>query len=188
MRTLYVVVIVGTVLVLIIAISVALGLTLSPNIKSTFMNRCEKLKSNEKCQNIWRAFEKAYVGKDPCNVPMEAYNELISTAPFEYAHNRVMFWSKIKKSLVRDFTEKRRCFVTLEDTLLGSVLDGLKWCGKEGSSESGCENNPVRSFWKRASAAFADVASGHVTAMLDGSIPMPFDPTSIFGSIEVDKL
>lgn len=45
----------------------------------------------------------------------------------------MMFWSKTK-NVVHDFTEKRDCFVTLEDTLLGSVLNGLTWCGKEGSS------------------------------------------------------
>lgn len=44
-----------------------------------------------------------------------------------------MFWSKTK-DVVHDFTEKRDCFATLEDTLLGSVADGLTWCGKEGSS------------------------------------------------------
>ncbi|KAM4606300.1 ADP-ribosyl cyclase/cyclic ADP-ribose hydrolase 1-like [Polymixia lowei] len=107
----------------------------------------------------------------------------------------MMFWSKTK-DVVHEFTEKRDCFVTLEDTLLGFVLDGLTWCGDEGSSEtfttgcpgwSDCENNPVRSFWNRVSAAFADIACGDVTAMLNGSIAIPFSPTSIFGSIEVKR-
>lgn len=43
-----------------------------------------------------------------------------------------MFWSKTK-DVVHDFV-RNKCFVTLEKTLLGSVLDGLKWCGKEGSN------------------------------------------------------
>lgn len=43
-----------------------------------------------------------------------------------------MFWSR-SKQVVHDFTEKTDCFITLEDTLLGSVLDGLSWCGKENS-------------------------------------------------------
>lgn len=42
-----------------------------------------------------------------------------------------MFWSKTK-DVVHDFV-RNGCFVTMEDTLLGSVLDGLSWCGKEGS-------------------------------------------------------
>lgn len=44
----------------------------------------------------------------------------------------MMFWSR-SKQVVHDFTEKTDCFITLEDTLLGSVLDGLSWCGKENS-------------------------------------------------------
>uniref|UniRef100_A0A4W6E1B0 ADP-ribosyl cyclase/cyclic ADP-ribose hydrolase n=1 Tax=Lates calcarifer TaxID=8187 RepID=A0A4W6E1B0_LATCA len=147
------------------------------------------------CEKIWSTFEQAYVGQDPCNVSMGAYDPLIAAAPFRPACNRMMFWSKTKE-VVHDFTEKRDCFLTLEDTLLGSVLDGLTWCGKQGSSETftagcpgwtDCSNNPVRSFWNRASAAFADVACGDVTAMLNGSITTPFSPTSIFASIEVKR-
>ena len=43
-----------------------------------------------------------------------------------------MFWSKTKE-IVHAFTEKRSCYVTLEDTLLGFLLDNLTWCGKSGS-------------------------------------------------------
>lgn len=31
------------------------------------------------CEDIWSAFEQAYVGKDPCSVPPEAYNPLINS-------------------------------------------------------------------------------------------------------------
>lgn len=44
-----------------------------------------------------------------------------------------MFWSKTK-DVVHDYNGKTSCFVTMEDTLLGSVLDKLTWCGKEGSN------------------------------------------------------
>uniref|UniRef100_A0A3B4F4K2 ADP-ribosyl cyclase/cyclic ADP-ribose hydrolase n=1 Tax=Pundamilia nyererei TaxID=303518 RepID=A0A3B4F4K2_9CICH len=138
----------------------------------------------------------AYVDKDPCKVLVEAYDPLIAAAPFKPQCNKTMFWSKTK-DVVHGFTDKRKdCFVTLEDTLLGSVLDGLTWCGKEGSKDtftsgcpgwSECENNPVCSFWICASAAFADVACGDVTAMLNGSINTPFNPTSIFASVEVPR-
>lgn len=46
----------------------------------------------------------------------------------------MMFWSKTK-DIVHDYTERNEaCFVTLEDTLLGSVVNDLTWCGKEGST------------------------------------------------------
>ncbi|KAG7231225.1 hypothetical protein INR49_012056 [Caranx melampygus] len=183
------------VLFIIVIVAVVLGLTLRHNtdeLQETFIARCKNFKEND-CQKIWDAFKQAYVGKDPCEVPVEAYDPLIAAAPFKPQCNRMMFWSKTK-DVVHAFTDKRDCFLTLEDTLLGSALDGLTWCGKEGSSETfttgcpgwtQCENNPVRSFWNRASAAFAEVACGDVTAMLNGSITTPFSPTSIFASIEV---
>ncbi|KAM8731857.1 ADP-ribosyl cyclase/cyclic ADP-ribose hydrolase 1-like [Acanthopagrus schlegelii] len=184
------------VLLLIIVVAVVLGLVLrqGTNFKSTFIDRCEQF-AGYNCEKIWDAFEKAYVGRDPCEVPMEAYDPFIAAAHFKPACGRMMFWSKTK-DLVHDFTEKKDCFLTLEDTLLGSVVDGLTWCGKEGSSETfttgcpgwtDCENNTVRSFWNRASAAFADVACGDVTAMLNGSITTPFNSASIFASIEVKR-
>ncbi|XP_053268060.1 ADP-ribosyl cyclase/cyclic ADP-ribose hydrolase 1 [Pleuronectes platessa] len=175
-----------------VIITVAVVLTLP--LKGTFIRRCKGFKKYD-CENLWSVFQQAYVGKDPCNVPMEAYDPLIAAAPFKPACNRMMFWSKTK-NLVQHFNKKRECFLTLEKTLLGSVLRALTWCGEEGSSEtftSGCpdwrkcENNPVDSFWRRASAAFADVACGDVTAVLDGSIETPFDPESIFGSIELKR-
>lgn len=184
-------------LLLVVIVAIVLGVTLQSNtdtFKTTFKARCEEFKGYD-CEKIWGAFEQAYVGRDPCKVPMEAYDPFIAATPIKPACNRMMFWSKTK-DVVHDFTEKRDCFLTLEDTLLGSVLDGLTWCGKEGSSETfttdcpgwtDCANNTVRSFWNRVSAAFADVACGDVTAMLNGSIVTPFSPTSIFASIEVKR-
>ncbi|XP_056155729.1 ADP-ribosyl cyclase/cyclic ADP-ribose hydrolase 1-like [Lampris incognitus] len=167
--------------------------------KSTFITKCERFpgkSARHDCLGIWQAFEQAYVGKDPCQVPVESYDHLLTTSPFEPACNRTMFWSKTK-DLVHEFTMHRDCFLTAEDTLLGFILDELTWCGKEGSKETftadcpgwtTCVHNPVRSFWKRVSAAFADVACGDVTSMLNGSITTPFSSTSIFATIEVKRL
>ncbi|XP_017261782.1 ADP-ribosyl cyclase/cyclic ADP-ribose hydrolase 1-like [Kryptolebias marmoratus] len=186
------------VLLLIVILAVVLGLTLredSNDLKPTFLNRCQQFQVKN-CQHAWEVFQQAYVDKDPCNVSMEAYDPFIEATSFTPSCNRMMFWSKTK-DVVHEFTEKKECFQTLEDTVLGSVLDGLTWCGKKGSSETfttgcprwtDCINNPVRSFWNRASAAFANVACGNITAMLNGSIATPFDSSSIFASIEVGNL
>ncbi|XP_061569336.1 ADP-ribosyl cyclase/cyclic ADP-ribose hydrolase 1-like isoform X2 [Cololabis saira] len=184
--------------VVVITVAVVLGVTLRPRtneVKATFLERCQKFKDYN-CEKIWDAFRQAYVGRDSCNVPVGAYDALFLEAPFVPSCNRVMLWSKTK-DVVHAFTAKRDCYVTLEDTMLGSVLDGLTWCGKEGSNETfttdcpgwtECENNPVRSFWNQASAGFANAACGDVTVLLNGSIPKPVDPMSIFASIEVNRL
>uniref|UniRef100_A0A4W4FPM7 ADP-ribosyl cyclase/cyclic ADP-ribose hydrolase n=1 Tax=Electrophorus electricus TaxID=8005 RepID=A0A4W4FPM7_ELEEL len=112
------------------------------------------------CETIWQVFEQAYVGRDPCDVPPEAYYPLINLVKNQLACNTMLFWSKTK-TLVHEFTENRECLVTLEDTLLGFTFNELTWCSKNQSKEtfttdcplwSYCVNNPVRSFWIKASA------------------------------------
>lgn len=57
-----------------------------------------------------------------------------------------MFWSKTK-DMVHDFTGRRGCFTTMEDTLLGSVLDGLSWCGREGSAGETVRVKVIYYYW-----------------------------------------
>ncbi|KAL7835230.1 hypothetical protein SRHO_G00275770 [Serrasalmus rhombeus] len=191
------------VVVVVVVLAIVLGLTLtrySDHLRSTVIGRCESfLKKHtdvsrvNDCERIWGAFEEAYVGKDPCEVPAEAYDPLISSVTQHVICGTMLFWSKTK-AMAHAFTDNRECLVTLEDTLLGFVFDELTWCSKNGSKEtfttdcpgwSECQNNPVRSFWIRASANFAATSCGNVSAMLNGSLESPFSSTSVFGSVEV---
>ncbi|CAL9698232.1 unnamed protein product [Knipowitschia caucasica] len=187
------------VIVIVVVLAVVLGLGLhkvpDEDFKSTFMSKCEE-KEGYDCEKTWSTFEQAYVGKDPCQVPPESYQALMEVVPIKPACNRMMFWSKTK-DVVHDFTTKNKCYVTMEDTFVGSLLDGLTWCSKEGSKDtftsgcpewSDCDNNPVRSFWKTASASFAQAACGKVSVMLNGSIAAPFSPESMFASVEIKNL
>ncbi|XP_060768031.1 ADP-ribosyl cyclase/cyclic ADP-ribose hydrolase 1 isoform X5 [Neoarius graeffei] len=160
--------------------------------KNVVMKRCETyLKENEHmsrendCKIIWGAFEQAYIMRDPCDVPPEAYEPLINSIKQDVACNTMLFWSKTK-IMAHAFTDKRDCLVTVEDTLLGYLFDDLTWCSKNESKEtfttdcpgwSDCQNNPVRSFWIQASTNFAATACGNVSVMLNGSVEAPFSPT-----------
>ncbi|XP_060768028.1 ADP-ribosyl cyclase/cyclic ADP-ribose hydrolase 1 isoform X2 [Neoarius graeffei] len=164
--------------------------------KNVVMKRCETyLKENEHmsrendCKIIWGAFEQAYIMRDPCDVPPEAYEPLINSIKQDVACNTMLFWSKTK-IMAHAFTDKRDCLVTVEDTLLGYLFDDLTWCSKNESKEtfttdcpgwSDCQNNPVRSFWIQASTNFAATACGNVSVMLNGSVEAPFSPTSSVG-------
>ncbi|XP_057183851.1 ADP-ribosyl cyclase/cyclic ADP-ribose hydrolase 1 [Triplophysa rosa] len=115
--------------------------------------------SGNYCEDIWSAFVQAYVGKDPCSVPPEAYNPLVNSVQQKIPCNKNLFWSRTK-DMAHAFTKNRDCLMTLEDTLMGFMFDGLKWCSSNGSKETfttgcpgwtECANNPVRSFWSRAS-------------------------------------
>ncbi|KAM4606299.1 ADP-ribosyl cyclase/cyclic ADP-ribose hydrolase 1-like [Polymixia lowei] len=194
------VIICGCLIVIVLGVTLGLVFGLRKDFKTTFIDKCEKFpgrNAGHGCQNIWSVFERAYIGKDPCKVPVEAYDPLIYTVPVDPPYDRMMFWSKTK-NVASEFATTNN-YVILDKTLLGNILDGLTWCGKEGSSETfttgcpgrsdkNCLNNPVHSFWNRASAAFADGASGQVTAMLNGAIDEPYDPTSVFARIEVKRL
>ncbi|XP_028825915.1 ADP-ribosyl cyclase/cyclic ADP-ribose hydrolase 1-like [Denticeps clupeoides] len=164
-------------------------------LRTAVVGRCRERTagaSPDYCEDAWNAFAAAFVGKDPCNVPPESYDRLMEAAFQKRPCNTTLFWSKTK-SLAHAFTEKKRCLLTLEDTLLGYMLDGLTWCGQNGSNGiftecpcwSCCPDNPVRSFWIRASAAFAAGACGDAYAFMNGSISSPFSSESIFASTEV---
>ncbi|TWW70769.1 ADP-ribosyl cyclase/cyclic ADP-ribose hydrolase 1-like [Takifugu flavidus] len=190
----------AVVLLLVLVVETTLGATLSrkppqQTFKETFIARCHQYNGSD-CETIWSTFEQAYVGRDPCKIPTDAYNPLFQVAPIETPPDKAMFWSKTK-DVVDAYNDKRKCFVTMKDTLLGSVLDDLSWCGKEGSSETFtsdcpdwnyCEDNPVRSFWTQGSTKFAEAAAGDATVMLNGSIATPFDNSSFFAKTEVPNL
>ncbi|XP_041131912.1 ADP-ribosyl cyclase/cyclic ADP-ribose hydrolase 1-like isoform X2 [Polyodon spathula] len=196
------------VLVLIVSMYVELGDNTSittkgttMNLKTTIIERCRDYirtvsqMSSNNCDAIWEAFQNSFLGKDPCNVKVEDYDLFITTVQQDIPCNKSLFWSKTSQ-IAHDLTKATKCLMTLEDTLLGYMMDGLKWCGQQHSKElnytscpewNECEFNPVRSFWRRASAHFAELACGNVVVMLNGSIDTPFSKQSIFGSVEIKR-
>ncbi|XP_058238120.1 ADP-ribosyl cyclase/cyclic ADP-ribose hydrolase 1-like [Hemibagrus wyckioides] len=204
-RTRFVLILVAVLIFVVVVLAIVLGVTASAkhsSFKNVVIKKCQTyLKENSNmarendCEIIWKAFEQAYVGRDPCHVPPEAYDPLINSVKQHVVCNTMMFWSKTKDT-VKAFADNRDCLVILEGTLLGFVFDELTWCSKNESKEtfitdcpswSYCENNPVRSFWMRASINFAATSCGNVSAMLNGSLEAPFSSTSVFG-VEVKNL
>uniref|UniRef100_UPI0037E988CB ADP-ribosyl cyclase/cyclic ADP-ribose hydrolase 1-like n=1 Tax=Semicossyphus pulcher TaxID=241346 RepID=UPI0037E988CB len=196
--------------VTVVVVVVVLSVLLTPRtakFKATFMKRCEAYgETSHICEQTLATFEQAYVGKDHSDFSEGNYDQLFAETNLKHPCGKTMFWSK-REDLIHKFTGKGDCFIALKDTFLGHVLDGLKWCGKEGNkalsslSASGKKKksqyeelhvkpkiNPVTSFWNKASAKFAQHACGHVTAMLDGERKEPYDPKSFFGGVEVPNL
>ena len=50
--------------------------------------------------------------------------------------SQAVFWSK-SSELAHQYTQVQQEMFTLEDTLLGYLADGLRWCGDAGSSGEG---------------------------------------------------
>ncbi|XP_030625718.1 ADP-ribosyl cyclase/cyclic ADP-ribose hydrolase 1-like [Chanos chanos] len=173
-------IVLGVVLLCALILGLSLGLTL--NVKSIVLRRCERYKvehpersSEIDCQKIWTAFKDAHVGWYPCDVPVENYDTLMRALPrSDIPCDNRLFWSKTENKLGK-FREKNKSMWTLGDTLLGSII-----------TITGCsEDSP---FWKRASADFAASTCGHAAVLLSASIDPPYDPDSIFGSVEVKNL
>uniref|UniRef100_A0A8D0AZ51 ADP-ribosyl cyclase/cyclic ADP-ribose hydrolase 1 n=1 Tax=Salvator merianae TaxID=96440 RepID=A0A8D0AZ51_SALMN len=149
------------------------------------------------CFKIWELFQDAFMYKHPCSATEDDYRPLLDLGRHYIPCNKSLFWSKTK-DLVHRYTQANNDFLTLEDTLLGYIADGLSWCGDPSSPGinyescpkwSECENNPNSVFWKMASKMFAESACGTVQVMLNGSIEAgAFRNNSIFGSVEVVNL
>ncbi|XP_006884599.1 PREDICTED: ADP-ribosyl cyclase 1 [Elephantulus edwardii] len=158
---------------------------------------------DKNCQEIWKAFKKAFISKNPCHVTQEDYKPLLKLANQTVPSSKSLLWSKTK-DLAHQYTRVQQDMFTLEDTLLGYMADGLTWCGDPGTSDMNyqscpqwrgeCNNSAVTVFWKTISKNFAESASGEVYVMLNGSAKSNgssseiFDKNSIFGSVEVVHL
>ncbi|XP_058891534.1 ADP-ribosyl cyclase/cyclic ADP-ribose hydrolase 1-like isoform X2 [Acipenser ruthenus] len=148
------------------------------------------------CNDIWLRFLDAFLGKDPCDVPVRDYDQLFSTVQQTIPCNKVLLWSKTR-DIVQSYSAVTHRFMTLDDTFIGYLFNALTWCGEKSKREldynscpdwSTCENQPVASFWKKASEYFAESACGDVTVMLNGSIYNAFSNTSMLRSVEVQHL
>ncbi|XP_063165703.1 ADP-ribosyl cyclase/cyclic ADP-ribose hydrolase 1-like isoform X1 [Candoia aspera] len=90
-------------------------------------------KRNKDCHKVWELFEQAFVYKDPCSVTEEDYQPLMDLARHSIPCNKSLFWSKTN-DLVHRYTKTNQDFLTLEDTLLGYIADGISWCGNPSDS------------------------------------------------------
>ncbi|XP_039097466.1 ADP-ribosyl cyclase/cyclic ADP-ribose hydrolase 1 [Hyaena hyaena] len=149
------------------------------------------------CPKIGKAFTKAFLSKDPCNSTEQDYQPLMELTNQTVPCDKTLLWSKTR-DLVHEYTWVQQGLFTLENTLLGYMMDGLTWCGDSGSSEinyqscpdwrKDCSNNSVSVFWSTVSKRFAGDACGVVHVLLNGSIRKIFDEKSTFGRVEVLNL
>ncbi|KAM6439865.1 ADP-ribosyl cyclase/cyclic ADP-ribose hydrolase 1-like isoform 2-T3 [Liasis olivaceus] len=162
-----------------------------------FINTINPEFRNKDCLKVWELFEQAFVYKDPCSMTEEDYQPLMEMARQSIPCNKSLFWSKTH-DLVHYYTKINNDFLTLEDTLLGYIADGISWCGNPFDSGvnyescpkwTECESNPTSLYWKLASKMFAEASCGTVQVMLNGSTASgAFRKSSIFGSVEIVNL
>ncbi|XP_037385510.1 ADP-ribosyl cyclase/cyclic ADP-ribose hydrolase 1-like [Talpa occidentalis] len=152
------------------------------------------LRGDKDCKKIEEAFRNAVASKDPCHFSSEDYQPVMKLVNQHIPCNKVLFWSKTKE-LAHSYQGE---LLTLEDMLLGHIVDGLTWCGDRKTSEVQLDSCPEESntcphpaagvFWNVSSKWFAENACGQVRVILNGSLSHPFSRNSTFGSVEALNL
>lgn len=176
----------------------------TPNFPEIVLGRCyiytkilRPELSHKDCRKIGKAFMDAFLYKDPCSSTEQDYLPLLELTNQTVPCNKTLFWSK-SSELAHQYTTVQQEMFTLENTLLGYIADGLKWCGDADTSEinygscpmwSGkCINNTFSVFWNTVSKRFAENACGVVQVVLNGSISNAFNKNSTFGRVEIYNL
>lgn len=174
------------------------------NLYEIFLGRCYEYVTminpdagNKDCRKMLQMLETSVMNKNQCDITAVDYQQFMEISSYPILCNRSLFWSKTP-DLVHRYVNAAQNVITLEDTLLGYITNGLSWCGKSYTSElnyqscpskNECESNPLSVFWKTASEHFAKQACGVVHVMLNGSTATgAIQPNSIFWSVEVPNL
>ncbi|XP_064142131.1 ADP-ribosyl cyclase/cyclic ADP-ribose hydrolase 2 isoform X2 [Loxodonta africana] len=157
----------------------------SPHLRTIFLGRCSDYSSllspqqrDKNCTAIWEAFS-VVLDKDPCSVLPSDYDLFINLSRHSIPRDKSLFWEN-NHLLVTSYADNARRFMPLRDVLYGRVGDFLSWCRQKNASgldyqscptSDDCENNPVDSYWKRASIQYSTDSSGVIYVMLNGSDP-----------------
>ncbi|XP_034861159.1 ADP-ribosyl cyclase/cyclic ADP-ribose hydrolase 2 [Mirounga angustirostris] len=166
----------------------------TPHLQSIILGRCAEYvallnpdQRDKNCTAIWEAF-KVVLDKDPCSVFPSDYDLLINLSRHSIPRDKSLFWED-NHLLVTSYSENARRLVPLCNVLYGTIGDFLSWCRQENASgldyqscptSEDCENNPVDSFWKRASMQYSKDSSGVIYVMLNGSTPSGAYPVKGF--------
>nr|KAF6430907.1 CD38 molecule [Rousettus aegyptiacus] len=127
----------------------------TPHFHKKLLKRCydytqvlkPELRSAKDCQKIVEAFMDAVLSKDPCRSTEEDYEPLMKLTDQTVPCDKTLFWSGTGE-LVHQYIKSQPEMFTLENTLLGYMADGLKWCGDAGSSGEGLGcSGPSRGTW-----------------------------------------
>ncbi|KAI8497934.1 GPI inositol deacylase [Branchiostoma belcheri] len=178
------------------------------HLEEIFLGRCWdfqrlwKVSPDINCTGLWDKFFHAFSNRDPCDQKPSYYDDFFSASAFDTpSAEKTLFWSGTTV-LAHEYSNDGLRYTTLEDTLPGYVLNGLRWCGSLSEpwyNEKTCPKCPPSvpwdSFWRAASRSFAKRARGDVFVMLSGTRKdqegKPIDAfvnTSYFGMEELPNL
>lgn len=153
------------------------------------------------CTELWSIFRDAWTYKNPRSISRTDYDNFFEIAQQTYLpKDKVLFWSGTYE-VAHEYSNSGTRFVTLEDTLIGYLVNGLTWCGMmcdtcDGINYDECPDFPdlprrsSHAFWGGASSTFASMASGVARLMLNGTNQErpAYSRESFFGQFELPVL
>ncbi|KAL4220578.1 cd38 molecule [Mactra antiquata] len=161
------------------------------NIQQIFLGRCFEYQelpigrltnASQDCQELWRLFSQSWTYKDPNSLTRNDYRGFIAAAEKQtFPVNKTLLWSGTF-DIAHEYSNSGRRYITLEDSLIGYIVNGLTWCGKKCSNCDGINYETCpdwwtqppevkEAFWGGLSEAFARGARGEVRLLLSGTNP-----------------
>lgn len=148
------------------------------------------------CTELWEKISVAFVKKPECTVTADVYTDYIEAANHPIV-GKQLFYSGLY-GLAHRYSVSGTRYTTVEDTLIGYLIDRIKFCAGNASQDvkEQCERyNPDTcpytargSFWEAASINFARNAVGHVYVLLNATREPIVKSTSYFTKYEVTNL
>ncbi|XP_045201047.1 ADP-ribosyl cyclase/cyclic ADP-ribose hydrolase-like isoform X2 [Mercenaria mercenaria] len=181
------------------------------NINRIFLGRCLEYQELTKgtliqpvkvnCTELWSVFAKAWIHKDPRSIVPSDFDEFFDTAKqTDLPKDKILLWSGTY-GIAHEYSNQGRRYVTLEDSLIGYLVNGLTWCGMVCSKCDGINyvecpefsdlpREANQAFWGGASRTFARTSSGMVRLMVSGTNEnrQAYSKESYFGQFELPSL
>nr|XP_054771533.1 ADP-ribosyl cyclase/cyclic ADP-ribose hydrolase-like [Lytechinus pictus] len=165
-----------------------------PDLREIFIGRCADFKAGKvnptvdlnelrmkNCTKLWELFSSTFKYREACDVNQTMYEEFVNAAAITIPANKSNFWDGwgIYDTVHAYAKEGRRAW-SLEYTLVGYLINNLKFCGQKnetgfrydscpGMDECGFATGCADAFWAEASVYFAKQAKGHVRVLFDSN-------------------
>ncbi|XP_013383422.1 ADP-ribosyl cyclase/cyclic ADP-ribose hydrolase isoform X1 [Lingula anatina] len=146
--------------------------------------------------DLWVKFIAAFQYQTPCTVDPSNFSDFVNAAAHDIPKDKTLLWSKTR-TLANTYSQSGGRYFTITDSLSGYLVNDLDFCAQKQDPgvnfrscpppSHNCQKGTELSFWREASRKFAELASGTVHVLLNGST-IAYSNESIFYGYELPSL